>query len=106
MTLSGGYTRKPYRNIYHGLRTTLSRLCLQHSHEGFVSILGYCCHGLPSHLQPYYSLPRLQTGWSVHTYQTEKQRRSQCLSPGELDIILQVIQRAERLDILEQQRIG
>ncbi|XP_052611992.1 rab effector Noc2 isoform X2 [Peromyscus californicus insignis] len=49
---------------------------------------------------------KLQTGWSVHTYQTEKQRRSQCLSPGELEVILQVIQRAERLDILEQQRIG
>ncbi|KAK7803797.1 hypothetical protein U0070_001759 [Myodes glareolus] len=49
---------------------------------------------------------KLQTGWSVHTYQTEKQRRSQCLSPAELEVILQVIQRAERLDILEQQRIG
>lgn len=51
-------------------------------------------------------LLRLQTGWSVHTYQTEKQRRNQCLSPAELEVILQVIQRAERLDILEQQRIG
>nr|XP_045014426.1 rab effector Noc2 isoform X1 [Jaculus jaculus]XP_045014427.1 rab effector Noc2 isoform X1 [Jaculus jaculus]XP_045014428.1 rab effector Noc2 isoform X1 [Jaculus jaculus]XP_045014429.1 rab effector Noc2 isoform X1 [Jaculus jaculus]XP_045014430.1 rab effector Noc2 isoform X1 [Jaculus jaculus] len=49
---------------------------------------------------------KLQTGWSVHTYQTEKQRRSQCLSPAELEVILQVIQRAERLDVLEQQRIG
>ncbi|KAM7333835.1 rab effector Noc2 isoform X1 [Alexandromys fortis] len=49
---------------------------------------------------------KLQTGWSVHTYQTEKQRRNQCLSPAELEVILQVIQRAERLDILEQQRIG
>ncbi|PNJ02028.1 RPH3AL isoform 5 [Pongo abelii] len=49
---------------------------------------------------------KLQTGWSVHTYQTEKQRRSQHLSPAEVEIILQVIQRAERLDILEQQRIG
>ncbi|XP_049714679.1 LOW QUALITY PROTEIN: rab effector Noc2 [Elephas maximus indicus] len=49
---------------------------------------------------------KLQTGWSVHTYQTEKQRRSQCLNPAELEAILQVIQRAERLDILEQQRIG
>ncbi|EDM05246.1 rabphilin 3A-like (without C2 domains), isoform CRA_b [Rattus norvegicus] len=49
---------------------------------------------------------KLQTGWSVHTYQTEKQRRTQCLSPGEVEVILQVIQRAERLDILEQQRIG
>ncbi|XP_021093879.1 rab effector Noc2 isoform X3 [Heterocephalus glaber] len=49
---------------------------------------------------------KLQTGWSVHTYQTEKQRRSQRLSPAEMEAILQVIQRAERLDTLEQQRIG
>nr|XP_017511669.2 rab effector Noc2 isoform X5 [Manis javanica]XP_036878654.1 rab effector Noc2 isoform X5 [Manis javanica] len=47
-----------------------------------------------------------QTGWSVHTHQTEKQRRSQCLSPAEVEAILQVIQRAERLDVMEQQRIG
>lgn len=49
---------------------------------------------------------KLQTGWSVHTFQTEKQRKSQCLSPAEVEAILQVIQRAERLDIMEQQRIG
>ncbi|XP_045155632.1 rab effector Noc2 [Echinops telfairi] len=49
---------------------------------------------------------KLQTGWSVHTYQTEKQRRSQCLNPTEVEAILQVIQRAERLDVMEQQRIG
>ncbi|XP_026304142.1 rab effector Noc2 [Piliocolobus tephrosceles] len=49
---------------------------------------------------------KLQTGWSVHTYQTEKQRRNQHLSPEEVEAILQVIQRAERLDVLEQQRIG
>ncbi|XP_003469592.1 rab effector Noc2 isoform X1 [Cavia porcellus] len=49
---------------------------------------------------------KLQTGWSVHTYQTEKQRRSQRLSPAEVEAILQVIQRAEQLDALEQQRIG
>ncbi|XP_030152383.1 LOW QUALITY PROTEIN: rab effector Noc2 [Lynx canadensis] len=49
---------------------------------------------------------KLQTGWSVHTYQTEKQRKNQCLSPAEAEAILQVIQRAERLDVLEQQRIG
>ncbi|KAM8945080.1 rab effector Noc2 isoform 2-T4 [Lycaon pictus] len=49
---------------------------------------------------------KLQTGWSVHTYQTEKQRKSQCLSPAEVEAILQVIQRAERLDVMEQQRIG
>ena len=53
-----------------------------------------------------HSLSRLQTGWSVHTYQTEKQRKSQCLSPAEVEVILQVIQRAERLDVMEQQRIG
>ncbi|XP_017718776.1 PREDICTED: rab effector Noc2 isoform X2 [Rhinopithecus bieti] len=49
---------------------------------------------------------KLQTGWSVHTYQTEKQRRNQHLSPAEVEAILQVIQRAERLDVLEQHRIG
>lgn len=49
---------------------------------------------------------KLQSGWSVHTYQSEKQRKSQRLSPAEVDVILQVIQRAERLDVLEQQRIG
>ncbi|KAM8818332.1 rab effector Noc2 isoform 2-T7 [Rhynchonycteris naso] len=49
---------------------------------------------------------KLQTGWSMHTYQTEKQRKSQCLSPAEVEAILQVIQRAERLDVMEQQRIG
>ncbi|XP_036196844.1 rab effector Noc2 isoform X2 [Myotis myotis] len=49
---------------------------------------------------------KLQTGWSVHTYQTEKQRKSQCLSPAEVEAILQVIQRAERLDVQEQQRVG
>ncbi|XP_040099749.1 rab effector Noc2 isoform X2 [Oryx dammah] len=49
---------------------------------------------------------KLHTGWSVHTFQTEKQRKSQCLSPAEVEAILQVIQRAERLDILEQQRVG
>ncbi|XP_040857321.1 rab effector Noc2 isoform X1 [Ochotona curzoniae] len=49
---------------------------------------------------------KLQTGWSVHTYQTEKQRRSQSLSPAEIEAVLQVIRRAERLDVLEQQRVG
>uniref|UniRef100_A0A452DZW2 Rabphilin 3A like (without C2 domains) n=1 Tax=Capra hircus TaxID=9925 RepID=A0A452DZW2_CAPHI len=49
---------------------------------------------------------KLHTGWSVHTFQTEKQRKSQCLSPAEVEAILQVIQRAERLDTLEQQRVG
>lgn len=56
--------------------------------------------------RPLCSLSRLQTGWSVHTYQTEKQRKSQCLSTAEVEAILQVIQRAEQLDVMEQQRIG
>ncbi|NXK36933.1 DOC2B protein, partial [Piprites chloris] len=48
----------------------------------------------------------LQTGWSVHTFQTEKQRKTQALSPKELEVILEVIRKAEKLDIMEQQRIG
>ncbi|XP_074746011.1 rab effector Noc2 isoform X2 [Strix uralensis] len=49
---------------------------------------------------------KLQTGWSVHTFQTEKQRKMQALSPEELEVILEVIRKAEKLDIIEQQRIG
>ncbi|NWW33929.1 DOC2B protein, partial [Panurus biarmicus] len=49
---------------------------------------------------------RLQTGWSVHTFQTEKQRKMQALSPKELEVILGVIRKAEKLDVAEQQRIG
>ncbi|XP_027718230.1 rab effector Noc2 isoform X2 [Vombatus ursinus] len=49
---------------------------------------------------------KLQSGWSVHTYQTDKQRKSQSLNTAEVEAILEVIQRAEKLDILEQQRIG
>ncbi|KFV69438.1 Double C2-like domain-containing protein beta, partial [Dryobates pubescens] len=48
----------------------------------------------------------LQTGWSVHTFQTEKQRKMQTLSPEELEVILEVIRKAEKLDMIEQQRIG
>ncbi|MGH0171755.1 UNVERIFIED_CONTAM: hypothetical protein FKN15_061589 [Acipenser sinensis] len=49
---------------------------------------------------------KLQTGWSVHTFQTEKQRKSQSLNDKELEIILRVIKRAERLEQNEQLRIG
>ncbi|XP_025070634.1 rab effector Noc2 isoform X2 [Alligator sinensis] len=49
---------------------------------------------------------KLQTGWSVHTFQTDKQRKMQALNPKELDVILEVIHRAEKLDLVEQQRIG
>ncbi|XP_061105382.1 rab effector Noc2-like [Conger conger] len=49
---------------------------------------------------------KLQTGWSVHTFRTERQRRSRALDEQELDIILGVIRRAEQLDQMEQCRIG
>ncbi|XP_074869939.1 rab effector Noc2 isoform X2 [Carettochelys insculpta] len=49
---------------------------------------------------------KLQTGWSVHTNQTDKQRKTQALNPKELEVILEVIRRAEKLDLVEQQRIG
>ncbi|XP_042298769.1 rab effector Noc2 [Sceloporus undulatus] len=49
---------------------------------------------------------KLQTGWSVHTFQTDRQRRTQALNPKEMEVILEVIHRAEKLDIVEQQRIG
>ncbi|NWS27890.1 DOC2B protein, partial [Polioptila caerulea] len=49
---------------------------------------------------------KLQTGWSVHTFQTEKQRKMQALSPKELEVILGVIRKAETLELVEQQRIG
>uniref|UniRef100_A0A8C3Y478 Rab effector Noc2 n=1 Tax=Catharus ustulatus TaxID=91951 RepID=A0A8C3Y478_CATUS len=49
---------------------------------------------------------KLHTGWSVHTFQTEKQRKMQALSPKELEVILGVIHKAEKLDVVEQQRIG
>uniref|UniRef100_F6SNE3 Rabphilin 3A like (without C2 domains) n=1 Tax=Xenopus tropicalis TaxID=8364 RepID=F6SNE3_XENTR len=49
---------------------------------------------------------KLRAGWSVHTFQTEKQRKNQSLNQNEIDVILQVIRRAEKVDTLEQQRIG
>ncbi|XP_077167343.1 rab effector Noc2 [Paroedura picta] len=49
---------------------------------------------------------KLQTGWSVHTFQTDRQRKKQALSTQEMEVILEVIRRAERLDLIEQQRIG
>ncbi|XP_036379168.1 rab effector Noc2-like [Megalops cyprinoides] len=49
---------------------------------------------------------KLQTGWSVHTFRTDRQRRSQALDERELDIILGVVRRAEQLDQTEQRRIG
>ncbi|XP_068124720.1 rab effector Noc2 isoform X2 [Hyperolius riggenbachi] len=49
---------------------------------------------------------KLKTGWSVHTNQTDKQRKNQCLNPNEMSSIVDVIRRAEKVDVLEQQRIG
>ncbi|KAJ7996843.1 hypothetical protein DPEC_G00222730 [Dallia pectoralis] len=49
---------------------------------------------------------KLQTGWSVHTFRTDRQRKSQILEQQEVDIILSVIQRAEQLEQVEQLRIG
>ncbi|XP_029467284.1 rab effector Noc2 isoform X3 [Rhinatrema bivittatum] len=49
---------------------------------------------------------KLQTGWSVHTFQTDKQRKSQSLDQNEIEVILEVIRRAEKIDLIEQQRIG
>uniref|UniRef100_A0A8D1II35 RabBD domain-containing protein n=1 Tax=Sus scrofa TaxID=9823 RepID=A0A8D1II35_PIG len=96
------------RHVEAGVRTP----CPRHTHSvrgvggrfAGGAAAGWVCMGRPRGLCC--SLSRLQTGWSVHTYQTEKQRKSQCLSPAEVEAILQVIQRAERLDVLEQQRIG
>ncbi|XP_062844616.1 double C2-like domain-containing protein beta isoform X1 [Trichomycterus rosablanca] len=49
---------------------------------------------------------KLHTGWSVHTFQTEKQRKTQMLEKRELEIIMNVIHRAEQLEVFEQRRIG
>ncbi|KAM6970053.1 rab effector Noc2-like [Aplochiton taeniatus] len=49
---------------------------------------------------------KLQTGWSVHTFRTDRQRKNYALHQEELDIILSVIRRAEQLDHTEQRRIG
>uniref|UniRef100_A0A8C7FQJ6 Double C2 domain beta n=1 Tax=Oncorhynchus kisutch TaxID=8019 RepID=A0A8C7FQJ6_ONCKI len=49
---------------------------------------------------------KLQTGWSVHTFRTDRQRKSQMLEQQEVDIILSVIRRAEQLEQIEQFRIG
>ncbi|XP_067864294.1 rab effector Noc2-like isoform X2 [Heptranchias perlo] len=49
---------------------------------------------------------KLQTGWSVHTNETDKQRRNQILTKNEVEVILDVIKRAERLELVEQNRIG
>ncbi|XP_069766297.1 rab effector Noc2-like isoform X2 [Narcine bancroftii] len=49
---------------------------------------------------------KLKTGWSVHTNETDKQRQDQILAKHEVEVILDVIKRAERLELIEQNRIG
>ncbi|KAK9412559.1 rab effector Noc2 [Crotalus adamanteus] len=49
---------------------------------------------------------KLHSGWSMHTFQTDRQRKMQALDSNEMEVILAVIRRAEKLDIIEQQRIG
>uniref|UniRef100_A0A673HAY7 Rab effector Noc2-like n=1 Tax=Sinocyclocheilus rhinocerous TaxID=307959 RepID=A0A673HAY7_9TELE len=49
---------------------------------------------------------KLHTGWSIHTFQSERQRKAQTLEKRELDLIMSVIHRAEQLEIIEQHRIG
>ncbi|CAN0053044.1 unnamed protein product [Lampetra planeri] len=49
---------------------------------------------------------KLNTGWSVHTHRSEKQRRNETLSEEEREAIHKVIEKAEKMELLEQERIG
>ncbi|XP_013406961.1 double C2-like domain-containing protein beta isoform X2 [Lingula anatina] len=49
---------------------------------------------------------RLGTGWSVHTHKLQTFHKNQQLSVEEQEQILNVIRRAERLELMEQERIG
>lgn len=49
---------------------------------------------------------KLHTGWSIHTFQSERQRKAQAIEKTELDLIMSVIHRAEQLELIEQHRIG
>ncbi|CAM4535669.1 unnamed protein product [Leuciscus chuanchicus] len=49
---------------------------------------------------------KLHTGWSIHTFQSERQRKAQTIKKTELDLIMSVIHRAEQLELIEQHRIG
>uniref|UniRef100_UPI00398F1835 rab effector Noc2-like isoform X2 n=1 Tax=Pristiophorus japonicus TaxID=55135 RepID=UPI00398F1835 len=49
---------------------------------------------------------KLKTGWSVHTNETDKQRQNQMLTKNEVEMILNVIKKAEGLELMEQKRVG
>ncbi|XP_072921915.1 rabphilin-3A-like isoform X2 [Hemitrygon akajei] len=49
---------------------------------------------------------KLGAGWSVHTNKTEQQRKNEELTEEEKEIINRVIARAEKMEEMEQERIG
>ncbi|MGH0151600.1 UNVERIFIED_CONTAM: hypothetical protein FKN15_020762 [Acipenser sinensis] len=49
---------------------------------------------------------KIGTGWSVHSSQTERQRKNEELTDEEKAIINSVIARAEKMEAMEQERIG
>uniref|UniRef100_A0A4W3JKE5 Rabphilin 3A n=1 Tax=Callorhinchus milii TaxID=7868 RepID=A0A4W3JKE5_CALMI len=49
---------------------------------------------------------KLGAGWSVHTNKTEKERKNEELTEEEKAIINNVIARAEKMEEMEQERIG
>uniref|UniRef100_A0A8C4THS2 Rabphilin-3A n=1 Tax=Erpetoichthys calabaricus TaxID=27687 RepID=A0A8C4THS2_ERPCA len=49
---------------------------------------------------------KLGGGWSVHSNQTERQRKNEELTDEEKEIINNVIARAEKMEVMEQERIG
>ncbi|XP_033120144.1 double C2-like domain-containing protein beta isoform X2 [Anneissia japonica] len=49
---------------------------------------------------------KLNTGWSFHTKASQRYKKGDSLSQDEHERILCVIQKAEKLDFLEQERIG
>lgn len=61
----------------------------------------------PTYLMPSLWSHRLQAGWSVHPgAQTDRQRNQEELTDEEKEIINRVIARAEKMEAMEQERIG
>nr|XP_054765522.1 rab effector Noc2-like [Lytechinus pictus] len=49
---------------------------------------------------------KLGTGWSFHTNSAKKFQKNEGLNRDEQDVILKVIEKAEKLEVSEQERIG
>ena len=49
---------------------------------------------------------RLQTGWSVKTGNLNTYKRPEAISEDEQEVIRRVIEKAEQLENVEQQRVG